>query len=169
VLSLLLLLLRLYLFMKCEGVSKNFRTESITKYTLTTINSRWEASQRVLAAELTRLTHKIAIQLHLVAERCTICSSGSTFRTASGLSSRTKWGWESITYWSLVSKCINTAMVWTFGVGFAKGNRNSLVCCMMVVNVGGIYPACSCWNSIVATSGFFLVILSYEFSDWLTN
>jgi hypothetical protein len=27
-----------------------------------------------MAAELTRLTHKIAIPLHLVAERCTICS-----------------------------------------------------------------------------------------------
>jgi hypothetical protein len=30
-----------------------------------------------MAAELTRLTHKIAIQLHLVAESCTICSSRS--------------------------------------------------------------------------------------------
>jgi hypothetical protein len=30
-----------------------------------------------MAAKLTRLTHKIAIQLHLVAESCTICSSGS--------------------------------------------------------------------------------------------
>jgi hypothetical protein len=27
-----------------------------------------------MVAELTRLTHKIAIQLHLVAESCTICS-----------------------------------------------------------------------------------------------
>jgi hypothetical protein len=31
--------------------------------------------QRVMAAKLTRLTHKIAIQLHLVAESCTIFSS----------------------------------------------------------------------------------------------
>jgi len=31
----------------------------------------------VMAAELTRLTHKIAIQLHLVAESCTIRSSHS--------------------------------------------------------------------------------------------
>jgi hypothetical protein len=31
-----------------------------------------------MAAKLTRLTHKIAIQLHLVAESCTICSSRST-------------------------------------------------------------------------------------------
>jgi hypothetical protein len=29
----------------------------------------------VMAAKLTTLTHKIAIQLHLVAESCTICSS----------------------------------------------------------------------------------------------
>jgi hypothetical protein len=60
-----------------EGVSKHFRTESITKYTLTTINTCWEATQRVMAAKFTILTHKIAIQLHLVAESCTICSSRS--------------------------------------------------------------------------------------------
>jgi len=28
-----------------------------------------------VVAKLTRLTHKIAIQLHLMAESCTICSS----------------------------------------------------------------------------------------------
>jgi len=28
-----------------------------------------------MAAKLTRLTHKIMIQLHLVAKSCTICSS----------------------------------------------------------------------------------------------
>jgi len=44
-----------------EGVSKNFRTESIAKYTLTTINTRREATRRVMAAKLTRLIHKIAI------------------------------------------------------------------------------------------------------------
>jgi len=59
------------------GVSKNFRAESITKYTFTTINTRWEATQRVLIANLPILTHKIAIQLRLVAESCTICSSRS--------------------------------------------------------------------------------------------
>jgi hypothetical protein len=37
-------------------------------------NTRWEATQRIMAAELTRLTHKIAIQLHLVAKSCTIHS-----------------------------------------------------------------------------------------------
>jgi hypothetical protein len=40
-------------------------------------NTCWEATQRVLVAKLIRLTHKIAIQLHLVAESCTICSSCS--------------------------------------------------------------------------------------------
>jgi hypothetical protein len=30
-----------------------------------------------MVAKLTRLTHKIAIQLHLVADSCTICSSRS--------------------------------------------------------------------------------------------
>jgi len=36
-----------------------------------------ESTQRIIAAKLTRLTHKIAIQLPLVAESCTICSSHS--------------------------------------------------------------------------------------------
>jgi hypothetical protein len=58
-----------------ESVSKSFRTESITKETK--INTSWEATQKVMAAKLTRLTHKIAIQLHVVAESCTICSSRS--------------------------------------------------------------------------------------------
>jgi hypothetical protein len=31
-----------------------------------------------MAANITILTHKIAIQLHLVAESCTICSSRSS-------------------------------------------------------------------------------------------
>jgi hypothetical protein len=60
---------------KYEGVFKSFRTESITKSTTT--NTRWEATQRVMAAKLTRLAHKIAIQLHVVAESCTISSSRS--------------------------------------------------------------------------------------------
>jgi hypothetical protein len=41
-----------------EVVSKIFRTWSIKKYTLTTINTRSEATQRVMVAKLTRLTHK---------------------------------------------------------------------------------------------------------------
>jgi hypothetical protein len=49
-------------------VSKSFWTFGIT---------RWEATQRVMAAKLPRLAHKIAIQLHLVAESYTICSSRS--------------------------------------------------------------------------------------------
>jgi hypothetical protein len=38
---------------------------------------RQKATQRFMVAELTRLTHRTAIQLHLVAESCTICSSRS--------------------------------------------------------------------------------------------
>jgi hypothetical protein len=60
-----------------ESVSKSFRTESITKYTLTTINTRWEATQRVMAVKLTKLAHTMAKQLHLVADSCTICNSRS--------------------------------------------------------------------------------------------
>jgi hypothetical protein len=59
------------------GCIQKFPDWVVTKYTLTTTNSRWEATQRVMAAKLTRLSHKIAIQLHLVAESCTICSSRS--------------------------------------------------------------------------------------------
>jgi hypothetical protein len=43
----------------------------------TETNTCWEATPRVMAARLTRLTHKIAIQLHLVAESCIFCSSRS--------------------------------------------------------------------------------------------
>jgi hypothetical protein len=60
-----------------RGCIQKFPNWVITKYTLTTTNTRWEATQRVMVAKLTRLTHKIAIQLHLVAESCTICSSRS--------------------------------------------------------------------------------------------
>jgi hypothetical protein len=49
----------------------------MTKYTLTFGITRWEATQRVTASKLTRLTHKIAIQLHLGAESYTIYSSRS--------------------------------------------------------------------------------------------
>jgi hypothetical protein len=41
------------------------------------INTCLEGKQRIMAAKLTRQTHKIVIQLHLVAESCTICSSRS--------------------------------------------------------------------------------------------
>jgi hypothetical protein len=61
-----------------EGISKSFRTESIRKSTTTTtINTHWGATRRDMAAKFTRLIHKIEIQLHLVAESCTICSSRS--------------------------------------------------------------------------------------------
>jgi hypothetical protein len=51
-----------------KGVSKSFRTEPITKYTLPFGITRWEETQRVMAAKLIKLIHKIAIQLHLVAK-----------------------------------------------------------------------------------------------------
>jgi hypothetical protein len=60
---------------ECE--SKNFRTESVTKCMLTTINTRWEETQMDMVAKLFRLTHKLVVQLHLVARNCTICSSRS--------------------------------------------------------------------------------------------
>jgi hypothetical protein len=72
----------------------------ITKYKLTTINT-WEATQRVMAAKLTRLTHKIAIQLHLVAESCTICSSCSkqpVWKLLDTPSYSAKW-WEDVYRW----------------------------------------------------------------------
>jgi hypothetical protein len=47
--------------MRYEGVSKSFRNESIKKYILTTIKTRSEATQSVMAAKLNRLTHKKAI------------------------------------------------------------------------------------------------------------
>jgi hypothetical protein len=63
--------------MKIRGSIQTLPNWAITKYMLTTTNTCWEAIQKVTAAKLTRLTHKIAIQLHLVAESCTICSSHS--------------------------------------------------------------------------------------------
>jgi len=47
------------------------------EYMLTAMNTCWEATQRVMVSKLTRLNHKIVIQLHLVAESHTICSSHS--------------------------------------------------------------------------------------------
>jgi hypothetical protein len=60
-----------------RGCIQKFPDWVITKYTLTTINTRWEITQRVMAVKLTRVTHKRAILVHLVAESCTICSSRS--------------------------------------------------------------------------------------------
>jgi hypothetical protein len=60
-----------------KGVSKSFWIESIMKSSTTT--NTWEATQRVKVAKLTRLTHKIAIQLHIAAESSTICSYCSSW------------------------------------------------------------------------------------------
>jgi hypothetical protein len=42
-----------------------------------TTNTHWEATQSAMATKFTRLTHKIAIQLHLVAQSYTISISRS--------------------------------------------------------------------------------------------
>jgi hypothetical protein len=47
-----------------ESISKSFRTQSIAKNMLNFGTAHREAAQRVMAAKLTRLTHKMAIQLH---------------------------------------------------------------------------------------------------------
>jgi hypothetical protein len=57
-----------------RGCIQKFPDWVISKYTLTTMNTRWEATQKVIAAKLTRLTQKIAICQHLVAKSCTICN-----------------------------------------------------------------------------------------------
>jgi hypothetical protein len=59
----------------CTRVYPKASGLSLTKYTLATINILWEATQRAMAAKLTRLTHKVTTQLYLVAESSTICSS----------------------------------------------------------------------------------------------
>jgi len=60
-----------------RGSIHTFLDWVITKYTLTCGITHWEATQRIMAAKLIRLTHKLTIQLHLVAESCTIWSSSS--------------------------------------------------------------------------------------------
>jgi len=64
-------------YVKLWGCIQKFSDWVVTKYTLTIGITRWEATQRVIAAKLTRLTHKIGMQLHLVKEICTVCSSRS--------------------------------------------------------------------------------------------
>jgi len=46
-------------------------------YAYSNKQSLW-ATQRVMAAKFTTITHKIAIQMHLEAESCTICSPRSS-------------------------------------------------------------------------------------------
>jgi hypothetical protein len=62
-------------FSVIRGCIQKFPDWVYNKYTLTTINTCWEAIQRLMAAKLTRLTQWIAIQLQLVAESFTIFSS----------------------------------------------------------------------------------------------
>jgi len=63
--------------MDYDCVCRGFRTESIRKCTFTKIKSRREATQRIVTGKLTRLAHKIVLQLSLLVESCTICSSSS--------------------------------------------------------------------------------------------
>jgi hypothetical protein len=60
-----------------RGWIQNFPDRLDNEIKTAKINTRWEATQRVMAAKLNTLTHKIAIQLHPVAESCTIWSSRS--------------------------------------------------------------------------------------------
>jgi hypothetical protein len=62
---------------KLRGSIQKFPDWVITKYKRTFGITHWEAIQRVMTAKLTRLTHKIEIQLHLLAESCIIWSSRS--------------------------------------------------------------------------------------------
>jgi hypothetical protein len=57
------------------GLIQKFTDWVDKEITITFGITRWEKAQKVMAAKLTILTHKITIQLHLVAESCTICSS----------------------------------------------------------------------------------------------
>jgi hypothetical protein len=85
----------------------------ITKYMLTTINSHWETTQRVKTAKLTRLTHKIAVQLHLVAESCTICSSHS------------RWLVWKLFLWTLRSINSMTSLSKTFATSFPRSRNHT--------------------------------------------
>jgi hypothetical protein len=49
---------------------------SLTKYTLIFGIARWEVTERVMTAKLTRLTHKVAIQMHLVTAIPSVLSPG---------------------------------------------------------------------------------------------
>jgi hypothetical protein len=57
------------------GCIQKFPDWVITKET--TINTHWEVTQGIMEAKLTRLTHEVPIQLHLLAESYTIYSSRS--------------------------------------------------------------------------------------------
>jgi len=63
-------------------------------------------------AKLTRLTHKIAIQLHLVAESCIICSS------AWGNQSRNFWIYPHMGSKGIASHILNLSTRWRWMVSF---------------------------------------------------
>jgi hypothetical protein len=97
-----------------EGVSKSFRTKSIKKYTFIIINTRWEATQSVMAAKLTRLTHQIAIQLLLAAETYTIFSFRSRWPVRKLLDTPSHTDWSTIaSVQTFVTQCIRHITILT--------------------------------------------------------
>jgi hypothetical protein len=66
-----------------------------------------------MAAKLTRLTHKMAIQLHVVVENCTICSS------------RSMWPVRGSFRYTLVSNILNCYSSWTRYTRILKGQLHS--------------------------------------------
>jgi hypothetical protein len=103
--TLLKLLLKYYIY---EGVSKSFQTQLIMKYMLTFGITRWEPTQRVMVAKLTTLTHKIVIQLHLVAENCTICSPRSRWPVRKLLDTPSyTWNKNVTAHWMRITELLN--------------------------------------------------------------
>jgi hypothetical protein len=60
-----------------------------------------------MASKLTALTHKIAIQPHLVAESCTICSSGSRRPVRKLLSSTTEFHMNNCSFSLVTTKILD--------------------------------------------------------------
>jgi hypothetical protein len=66
------------LILLCFSSTKVYpKVSGLSHNEITTITIRWEATRRVMEAKLTIVTHKIAIQVNLVTESCTTCSSRS--------------------------------------------------------------------------------------------
>jgi hypothetical protein len=113
-----------------EGVPKSFRTESITKYTLTNMNTRWDVTQRVMAAKLIRRTHKIAIYLHLVAESCTIFSSRSRSPVRKRL--------DTLSYYGVINELKSKKMLKSSGSRILVTEKNDYHICELNVRTGTV-------------------------------
>jgi hypothetical protein len=142
------------------GISKSVRTESIMKYTLTTINSS-EATQRVMAAKRTRLTHKIVIQLHLVADSCSICSSNSRrpVRKLLDTSSYNQWSRDSAEKYTQCGMTLNqdvrNCRRWGTTLVILVPVLPFQVACQITtwlpshLNAGGIHDSSSWWHQLI--------------------